>query len=71
MCDLNWCPVCETAISPHSSSLYCSHHCFQLDALGPSTGLSLKASYQSTASLSPKPALSLAPIKHSSRANMT
>ncbi|KAG2177023.1 hypothetical protein INT43_007677 [Umbelopsis isabellina] len=33
MCDLNWCPVCDNAISPHSNSLYCSQKCLQKDAL--------------------------------------
>ncbi|KAL9539436.1 hypothetical protein MBANPS3_010257 [Mucor bainieri] len=31
MCDLNWCPVCEKAISCESDALYCSVNCFLLD----------------------------------------
>ncbi|KAK4510506.1 uncharacterized protein ATC70_004937 [Mucor velutinosus] len=31
MCDLNWCPVCEKAISCESDSLYCSVNCFLVD----------------------------------------
>ncbi|KAI8376049.1 uncharacterized protein BYT42DRAFT_485003, partial [Radiomyces spectabilis] len=33
MCDLNWCPVCDTAIAPDCQSLYCSEACLQADAL--------------------------------------
>ncbi|KAL0091375.1 hypothetical protein F4703DRAFT_1838856 [Phycomyces blakesleeanus] len=33
MCDLNWCPSCDKAISPDSKSLYCSMTCLQQDAL--------------------------------------
>ncbi|KAG1144701.1 hypothetical protein G6F37_003154 [Rhizopus arrhizus] len=31
MCDLNWCPVCEKAISAESDSLYCSVDCLLKD----------------------------------------
>ncbi|KAI8881417.1 hypothetical protein K501DRAFT_274686 [Backusella circina FSU 941] len=32
MCDLNWCCVCDKAISCESDSLYCSQECFTKDA---------------------------------------
>ncbi|KAI8084343.1 uncharacterized protein B0P05DRAFT_585631 [Gilbertella persicaria] len=32
MCDLNWCPVCDSAISCESDSLYCSIDCYRQDA---------------------------------------
>ncbi|CAO3624916.1 unnamed protein product [Mucor hiemalis] len=31
MCDLNWCPVCDQAISCESDSLYCSLGCLEHD----------------------------------------
>ncbi|CAO3679415.1 unnamed protein product [Rhizopus stolonifer] len=33
MCDTNWCTFCDSAISPHSDSLYCSERCLRQDAL--------------------------------------
>ncbi|KAI8391503.1 uncharacterized protein BYT42DRAFT_557106 [Radiomyces spectabilis] len=33
MCDTNWCTFCDSAISPYSDSLYCSHECLKQDAL--------------------------------------
>ncbi|KAG2204327.1 hypothetical protein INT47_009369 [Mucor saturninus] len=32
MCDLNWCTVCDKAISCQSDSLYCSADCYSRDA---------------------------------------
>ncbi|KAI9360259.1 hypothetical protein BD770DRAFT_385177 [Pilaira anomala] len=65
MCDLNWCTVCDKAISCDSNSLYCSNECFSKDAKSYQGGqdfqlmLTPKTNYRSFNSKKELPELSI------------